>query len=72
MSSIRTVYIRKADPSKKNKDVITTHQVWDIDRFLKSQAEQHMPSDKTKAEDVRVISVATEDEYRAYRGYKGY
>jgi hypothetical protein len=65
------IFIHKYDPKGKSKPVITSHQVWDREKFIKSQIEQHAGS-KDKPEDLRIVSVVTQDEYRAYKGWKGY
>lgn len=65
----KPVYICKVDPTGGCKDVITSHQVWDLERFMASQIDQHQGV-KVKPEDVRIISVSTEQEYRKYKGYK--
>lgn len=71
MAQPTTVFIRTTDPSGKNKDVITQHQVWDMGRFLASQTEQYQ-GEKVKPEDRRTVTVATEEDYRKYKGWKGY
>ena len=62
------LYIRLEDPAGKHSPIVSHHRVWDRNRFLASLRNTH----EVKAEegDKRNVSVATEAEYRKFKGYK--
>lgn len=62
----RDLYVRLSDPSGKRKEVINNHVVWDADRFIAAQIEQHTGA-KVKEQDRRIVSIATKEEYRVYK-----
>jgi len=62
----RDVYIRLTDPTGKHKPVINQHLVWDVDAFIDAQIKNYGEKAKT-AEEKRDVSVATRQEYLAYR-----
>lgn len=62
------VYIRLTDPSGKRREVINHHRVWDRQLFLENQRKQHNKPDKP--DENRMVSVASEAEYRQFMGYK--
>lgn len=62
----KDVYIRLADPTDNRKDVINHHRVWDTERFLAAQQEQHN-GPKVKAGDRRIVSLATKENYNDSR-----
>lgn len=64
------LYIRITDPNGVRRTIVSHHRVWDRDRFMAATREQYLKPDRD--EDKRHISVATEDEYRAFMGYKGH
>lgn len=62
----RDLYVKRTDPTGKHKPVVTQHRVWDAERFMAAQAAQH-DGEKTKPEDVRLVSISTAEEYAAAR-----
>ncbi|HEK0057209.1 TPA: hypothetical protein SMO22_001412 [Pseudomonas aeruginosa] len=62
------LYVRLTDPAGKRREVINHHRVWDRGQFLEAQHKQHNKPDKP--DEHRVVSVATEAEYRKFMGYK--
>ena len=64
------MFIRLDDPSGKNKQIVSSHQVWDAEKFLQSQIEQH--SGKKDPAEFRTVSVVTEADYRQHKCWKGY
>lgn len=58
----KDLYIRISDPSGKNKDVINHHRVWNAERFIAAQQDQHT-GPTVKAADRRIVSLATKEEY---------
>ena len=69
MAESKYVYIRLHDESGKHKDVIQQHRVWDSALFIASMQEQHQgtPQRQVKPEDRRIVTMATEDDYKAFR-----
>ncbi|GAQ30249.1 hypothetical protein SAMD00023378_3932 [Ralstonia sp. NT80] len=59
------LYLRIADPTGKNKVIVTQHRVWDADRFLANQ--QRAYAEAKESADRRVVSLATSDEYKKVR-----
>lgn len=62
------IYIRLVDPTGKRKPVINHHRVWDRQRFIDAQKNLHEV--KAEPKDKLRVEVATESEYRAFKGYK--
>lgn len=63
------LYIRLVDETGKRKPVINYHRVWDRQHFIDAQRHLHEVKPE-KAEDKRLVEVATEADYRKFRGYK--
>lgn len=59
------LYVRLDDPSGCRAPVVNPHRVWDRRLFIESQRKQY-EQNKNPA-DVRQVSVATEDDYLAFR-----
>ena len=59
----RDIYVKLVDPAGAHRPVVNHHRVWDAELFIASQVEQYQ-GPKVKDGDRRVVSVATEDEYR--------
>ncbi len=62
------IYIRLIDPTGKRKPVINAHRVWDRQLFITAQKNMHEV--KADPKDKLLVEVATEAEYRAFKGYK--
>ncbi len=62
----KDIYIRLTDPRGQHKDVVNHHRVWDADRFLESQIDQYQ-GPKVKDDERRVVSIATQEEYKGAR-----
>lgn len=64
------LYIKITDPNGVHREIVSHHRVWDRERFLETTRAQYLKPEELK--DKRHVSIATEDEYRAFTGYKGY
>lgn len=62
----RDLFVKLTDPTGKQKPVINQHRVWDAKRFIAAQVAQH-DGEKTKPEDVRLVTVSSAEEYAAAR-----
>lgn len=62
----KDIFIRLTDPSGKHKSVVNHHRVWDVERFLAAQQEQHN-GPKVKPEDRRHVRIAMKAEYDEQR-----
>jgi len=62
----RDLFVKLTDPTGKQKPVINQHRVWDAERFIAAQVAQH-DGEKTKPEDVRLVTVSSAAEYAAAR-----
>ena len=62
----RDIFIRLVDPTGRNKPIINHHRVWDAERFLQSQVEQYDGA-ATKAGERRTVSLATREQYQAFK-----
>ena len=62
-NSMSRVYLKRTD-AKTQREVITDHVTWDLDRFLASQQEEQTKL-RAAGKDHSVITIATEAEYRA-------
>ena len=62
----RDLFVKLTDPAGKKKPVINQHRVWDAERFIAAQVAQH-DGEKTKPEDVRLVTVSSAAEYAAAR-----
>lgn len=62
------LHIRLVDPTGKHAQIISHHRVWDRERFIAAQRQLHEV--KAKDEDKRRVEIATEAEYRKFKGYK--
>ena len=62
----RDLFVKLTDPTGKHKPVINQHRVWDAERFIAAQVAQH-DGEKTKPEDVRLVTVSSAEEYAAAR-----
>lgn len=60
----QSIYIRLSCPQGKRKDIINEHRVWDAGRFVEAQRQQY---EGEKAQDRRIVSVATRADYVASR-----
>lgn len=58
------IYIRLSCPQGKRKDIINQHRVWDAERFVEAERQQY---EREKAQDRRIVSVATSADYIASR-----
>lgn len=58
----KDLYIRLSDPSGKKKDIINHHRVWNAERFIAAQQDQHT-GPTIKHGDKRIVSLATKEEY---------
>lgn len=66
----RDVFVKLTDPTGKNSPVINCHRVHDIEAFLASQKRLH---EQAKDDGLRrTVTLTTENDYRAFKGYKGY
>lgn len=61
----KDLYIRLSDPSGNKPDTISHHRVWDSERFIAAQQEQHT-GPNVKPGDKRIISLATREEFKEY------
>lgn len=61
----RDLYLRLTDPTGKHAPVINCHRVWDREKFHAAQVKfyEHPKNEADK----RLVSIATEAEYRAAR-----
>ena len=59
------MYIRLTHPITKN-SIVNYHRVWDKEKFLASQMNFY-DGPETKEDERRLVSIATEQEYRHYR-----
>lgn len=61
----RDLYLRLTDPTGKHDPVINCHRVWDREKFHAAQVKfyEHPKNE----DDKRLVSIATEAEYRAAR-----
>lgn len=66
----RDVFVKLTDPKGKKSPVINCHRVHDLEAFLAAQKKLHEQA--KDEEDRRTVSLTTEDEYRKFKGYKGY
>lgn len=64
----RDVFIRLTDPTGKRADVINQHRAWDPEAFVASQVKQY--DSDAKPDERLLVTVATEADYRKYRGYR--
>ena len=62
----RDLFVKLTDPTGKQKPVINQHRVWDAERFIAAQVAQH-DGEKTKPQDVRLVTVSSAEEYAAAR-----
>ena len=62
----RDLFVKLTDLTGKQKPVINQHRVWDAERFIAAQVAQH-DGEKTKPEDVRLVTVSSAEEYAAAR-----
>lgn len=62
----RDLFVKLTDPTGKQKPVINQHRVWDAERFIAAQVAQH-DGEKTKPEDIRLVTVSSAEEYAAAR-----
>lgn len=62
----RDLFVKLTDPTGAKKPVINQHRVWDAERFIAAQVAQH-DGEKTKPEDVRLVTVSSAEEYAAAR-----
>ncbi len=62
----RDLFVKLTDPSGAKKPVINQHRVWDAERFIAAQVAQH-DGEKTKPEDVRLVTMSSAEEYVAAR-----
>lgn len=60
----QSIYIRLSCPLGKRRDTINEHRVWDASRFVDAQRQQY---ESEKAQDARIVSVATRADYVANR-----
>ena len=60
------MHIRLIDPTGQYAPVIHHHRVWDTHKFYRSQVKLH--ENAPNPADRRLVSIATEAEYRAARG----
>lgn len=63
----RDLFVKLTDPTGKQKPVINQHRVWDAERFMAAQVAQH-DGEKTKPEEVRLVTMSSAEEYAAARG----
>lgn len=62
----RDIFVKKIDPTGRHKPVITQHRVWNAERFMAAQVAQY-DGEKTKPEDMRLVTVVTAEEYQTSR-----
>lgn len=66
----RDVYVKLTDPAGNHPPVVNHHSVHDFPKFLDAQKRMH---EQAKDEECRrQVTVVTVNEYRRFKGYKGY
>lgn len=67
---VRDVFVKLTDPRGIKAAVINCHRVHDLEKFLAAQKNLHEQAQDENER--RKVTLTTEDEYRKFKGYKGY